>query len=326
LTVRRRIIIAIFIGFLAGILSAIMPASVVINRIQVGDIGIPILGLKNFLSGQSAYGTFFYNDVPAVSYPFTAMLALYPFSFLPLYLIAPIFCMFISSIFAYALMYDGTIWRLWVLLSVPFFSALHSVQFVPLMAAAILLPSLLPASAIKPQLGIVLISAGTWSRKTIMATFLFIISSVIIYPTWPIEWIENGNLSHYDATIPVFHGIGCILLLSCFKLRDKNARMLFFMSLVPQRLWYDQLMLCLIPETGRQLNILLAGSWLSLLLSLLNSGPGWSSGKQDSASWTYVIALQYFPALLIIYRKEVEFNLHKLRAIFVRHFKGTNKL
>lgn len=324
MTARRRIIIAVFIGCIAGIFSANMPKTVVFNNVQVGDIWYPILGLKNFLSGQSAYGKLFYNgDLPAVTYPFTAMMALYPFSFFPLHLIAPIFCAVISSIFAYALMFDGTLWRLWILLSVPFFSALHSVQFVPLMAAAILLPGLLPVSAIKPQLGIVLLAAGKWSRNTILATILFSASSLIIYPTWPLEWLKNGNLSHYDFYIPAFHGIGCILLLSCFKLREKNARMLFFLSLIPQRLWYDQLMLFLIPDTRRQLNILLVGSWFSLLFSLLNAGPGWTSGTQDSASWTYVITLQYFPALVIVYKKEIEFNAHKLRDYLVQHFQRT---
>jgi hypothetical protein len=317
----HRGILSVFVGLLAGILSVIVPVSVLIcDNVRAGDIGAPLLGLQSFLSGHSAYWEIFYyehGNIPAVLYPFTTMLALYPFTILPLPLIAPCFCALIATIFAYSLLYDNKPWRLLVFFSIPYLTALQSVQFVPLLASAFLLPCLLPVAVLKPQLGIVLLAAGKWSRATVIATIMIVAGSIIIYPTWPMEWFRNGNLSYYEGKIPVLQGVGCILLFSALKWRDRRARMLLVMSLIPQRIWYDQLMLFLIPETRKQLYILLIGSLLSLIWSFR---PKWSFALQDSSSWAHVIYLLYIPSLLLIFQEEMRNQGKALKNLLARYY------
>lgn len=297
---RRRILLSILIGLLAGAVSLAMPKTVVVNGIQIGDIGVPLFGLKNFLHGIFTYEQYYFENAPATTYPFTTMLALYPFLYVPLSLIAPLFCSLITTVFVYAILHDGKPWRLLILLSAQYITALQSVQFSPLIFSALLIPWLLPLAIIKPQLGIVLIASGKWSLPTILATMLMLVISLIVYPAWPIDWLEHGNFSSYAGKIPVFQGVGFVLLLSCIKWRNRRARLLTAMSLIPQRLWYDQLMLFLIPETRYQLYILLIGSWISLFLGEMGG-----SAMQSPLSWTIVNYFLYLPALCLIFREEL---------------------
>jgi hypothetical protein len=304
MSMRKRILYSVIIGLLATLWSIFLPVSTVFEGAKLGDLCAPLFSLKGFVSGHSAFGGQFYNNYPVTHYPFTAMMAFYPFLFIPLYCVGPLFCFMTSGVFAYALLEEGKPWKLFILLSPPYVFSLYSMQFAPLISAAFLLPCLLPVAVLKPQLGAVLLASGRWSLKTLSAALLIIAVSLFIYPNWPLDWLKHGNISLYAGKIPVLQGIGCILLLSCLKWRDRRARLLSAMSIIPQRLWYDQLMLFLIPETRHHLYILLIGSWLSVLLSITG---GWyfASEAQHPTSWIMVIYFLYIPTLFIIYHKEI---------------------
>jgi hypothetical protein len=311
---------ATFIGILAGLVSRYLPKTIVYNSIQVGDIFCPLVGLDSYLAGNYAYQKMYFDGSPAVLYPFTAMLSLYPFTFIEIKYVAPLFCAFITTIFTYALLATDKPWRLLTLLSVPFISALQSIQFAPLMAAAILLPSLLPVATLKPQLGVVMLAAGSWTKNTIFAAIAFVVFSLVIYPTWPADWLKDGNLSMYQGKVPLTQGIGFVLLLSLLKFKEKRSRILLVMSLIPQRLWYDQLMLFLIPETRRELLTLVIGSWLSLVLSLINTNAVFDSGSQSRLYWNYVIVFQFIPSLLLVFKNEIRAAMHKLVEGLLKRF------
>jgi hypothetical protein len=313
-TIRQRFLLSIIFGIIIGIASLFMPISTVYHGAKLGDLCAPLFSMKSFLSGQPAYGVQFYNNVPVTAYPFTAMLMLYPFTFLPLTLIGPLFCTISTSIFAYALLRDNKPWKLFVLLSPPFIFSINSMQFVPLITSALLLPSLLPLSILKPQLGFALIAAGKWSYRTFLITLLTLAASLVVYPNWIIDWLKHGvHFSVYAGKIPAFQGLGCILLLSLIKWRSRSSRLLSAMALAPQRLWYDQLMLFLIPETARQLCFLLIGSWLSVFLSMAN---GWFMQPSEPRSWIFVICFLYFPTLCLIFQTEIITGFKKIKNIF----------
>ena len=313
MTLKDRILLSVIVGILAGLETYCLPVSTIYNGAHLGDLWAPLFGIKNFVSGHSAYGGQFYNDSPVVAYPFTTLLALYPFSLVPLCLAGPLFFSLSSGIFAYALLRDGKAWKVLVLLSPSYIVSLEAMQFSPLLASAFLLPCLLPLACIKPHLGLVLCASGKWTLRTFIATILFVAVSLLIYPKWPVDWLRNGNLSGYTGKIPVSFGIGFLLLLSIYKWRDRRCRLLAAMSLIPQRLWYDQLMLFLIPETQAQLCILLLCSWLGFTLSMMGTGY-----VRDGLSWMFVVHLLYIPSLIIIYNKEIKLVVSRFRGYLLQ--------
>lgn len=292
------------IGILAGFGTYFLPVSTIYKGAHLGDLCPPLYGIMHFISGSPVYEGHFFNNAPAIAYPFTTMLALYPFALLPTKLAGPLFFSLSSSLLTYALLFDGKLWKLLVLLSPAYIFSLHSMQFAPLLASALILPPLLPLAAIKPQLGVVLCLSGKWSIKLFSVFGLFIILSFLIYPYWLTDWLYFGNLSTYAGKIPILNGLGLLLLLSLINWRDRKCRILAAMSLIPQRLWYDQLMLYLIPEKLSHICILLIGSWLSFFVSMYY---GWlfKNDFQHPGSWMLFTNLVYLPSLIIVYEKEL---------------------
>ena len=306
---KNRLILSALIGILAGVGTFFLPVSTIYNRAHLGDLCPPLFGIRQFTSGMPAYEGHFFNSLPVIAYPFTTMLALYPFSFIPIDFIGPLFFSISSAVFSYALLFDGKLWRILVLLSPAYIFSLHSIQFVPLLASALVLPYLLPLAAIKPQLGIVLLASGKWNTKLFIVFGLFIILSFIIYPNWLTDWLYHGNLSQYKGTIPMLHGFGFLLVLSLLKWKDRRSRILAAMAVIPQRLWYDQLMLFFIPQTKFQLGVLLFGSWLSFFLSM-HYGWLFKNDLQDKSSWMIFVNFVYLPSLIMIYID----NLHRFNS------------
>lgn len=305
---KNRVVLSILIGILAGIGTYFLPVSTIYNGAHLGDLCPIFYGIKHFIDGTSVYEGHFFNNAPMTAYPFTTMMSLYPFSFLPIEFVGPVFFSVSSALFAYALLFDGKHWRILVLLSPAYIFSLHSIQFVPLLSSAFVLPFLLPLAAIKPQLGIVLFASGKWNLKLFILFGLFIVLSFIIYPNWLTDWLFYGNLSRYKGTMPILQGFGFLLLLSLLKLKDRRSRILAAMAVIPQRLWYDQLMLFFIPQTISQLAVLLFGSWLSFFLSMHY---GWllENELQDKGSWMMFVNFVYLPALAMIYHDKIS-ELH----------------
>lgn len=88
--------------------------------------------------------------------------------------------------------------------------------------------------------------------------------------------------------------------------------MLAAMSITPQRLWYDQLFLYLIPETRAQLLAVLVCSWCSLLLTIAG---GWFllDGLQHRTAWRIVVHGIYLPVLILLFWKDILLLLSNLK-------------
>jgi hypothetical protein len=299
MSLRAAAAIALVIGIAAAVAAWAMPHPIRVGGVGLGDIGLPMIGIRGFAQGANPYDLRLAGSTPAL-YPFTAMLVLWPFAYLPLRLAAPCFLGLSSALLAWAILRRGQPWQLLMFLSPPYWSAVYSVQWSPAMTAALLLPALLPLAVVKPQLGVVLAAAGRWSRATLIAAAALVFLSLAIWPAWPIEWLHKGNLQTFNGRVPVLVLPGFVLLAGVLAWRTREGRLLLALSLVMQRFFYDQLPLYLIPKSWRQMLILLATSWFAVLIPLRLGWLDLMTGAQDPRVWTAVILGMFLPALGIV--------------------------
>ncbi len=297
-----RAIISVMVGLLAGTFTVLLPHPIHYQGIGVGDIGPPLIGFARFLRGESPFNLS--TDFgPLAAYPFTTSLVLAPFLLIPLSWVVPIFCSLSCALLSYALLQNGEFWRLLVIASMPCVSALHSVQWSPLITASFLLPGLLPLVVVKPQLGIVSLAAARWTWRITCLTCAIALLSLIIYPSWPLDWVRSGALWSYAGRIPLMIGPGIFLLLAGLFWRNPSARLLLALALIPQRIWYDQLPLLLVANSWKTLLILVGFSWITAAVT-----PNWgnliSRGEQDPNAWMAVVCLFYLPTLGVLLWQE----------------------
>jgi hypothetical protein len=295
---RARLAVAAAVGVGAALLTLAMPASITLDGVPVGDVGLPVIAMQRALDGESPYDLILASG-PAAQYPFTAMVVLAPFLLLPVPLVAPVFCGLSAAVLAWLVTAGGRWWRLMLFVSVPFVAAVHSVQWSPLVAAALLWPPLLALAVVKPQLGVVLIAAGRWSRTAVIATAGLVLLSLAMRPVWPLEWWHSGVLAQYDAHVPLLVAPGFLLAAGLLFVRARRGRLLVAMAIVPQRFWYDQLLLMLVPSTWRQMTFAVGASWVGAAWCL---AAGWdpASGHQLDRFWTAVVVTTHLPALALV--------------------------
>jgi hypothetical protein len=273
----------------------VMPHPIRLHGVGVGDIGLPMMGARAFLRNMSPYDVHLHAGGVAL-YPFPTMLVLLPLLFVPIRLVAAVFCGLSSFSLAFAILRSEPAWRMLVFVSPPFLSALHSVQWSPLLTAALLLPPLLPFAIVKPQLGVVLAAAGRWTWRTVGATAIIVLISIAVFPRWPLDWIHNGQLSSFNGRVPIMVVPGFLLAASLLCWRTAGGRRMIAMSVVLQRYFYDQLPLFLQPASLKQMILLLVSSWTADILSVKL---GWTevSGEQTTAGWVAIIVGTFLPAL-----------------------------
>lgn len=294
---RVAVSIALAIGIAAAIAAALIPHAIRFRGTGLGDIGLPVIGIQAFQDGGTPYALRL-RGTPAPLYPFTTMVLLWPLTLLPLPLIVPTFLGLISAALAYGLAREGPPWRLLLFLSPPYWAAVESVQWSPLVTASLLLPALLPiATLAKPQLAIVPLVNGRWSLRTVAATVAIVLISVIVWPAWPVEWLGKGNFHTFIGFSPLLVIPGFLLIAAGLAWRTCRGRLLLAMSLPLQRYFYDQLPLFLIPKSWRQMLLLLATSWSVVGVALWRGWYAPGSGVQSQAGYTAVVVGVFLPAL-----------------------------
>jgi hypothetical protein len=214
------------------------------------------------LHGQDPYSNAVGDD--HVPYPLTAAFFGLPFILLKPAVAGALFGGISSGLLAFSISKDGP-HRLLVFLCYPFWSAIVNCQWSPLLMAAALLPWLFPAVIAKPNLGIaVVLRSGR--RAGLIAAAIMVAITLAILPTWPITWWRQ--IAGYKSFFPVATGLGMLLLfLLPFARKHKDARFLLSMAVVPQRWFYDALLLWLVPETAAEFLIAGVVSWGGFLLS-----------------------------------------------------------
>jgi hypothetical protein len=119
------------------------------------------------------------------------------------------------------------------------------------------------------------------------------------------EW--RTALSHRVNDVywsPVTIVGGPLLLLALLKWRRPEARLLVALSIAPQLLlFYDQLLLWLVPKTWRESLLLTVLSWIALFIGNKGFGANPSTREVVSAYATPILLLLFLPSLAMVMRR-----------------------
>ena len=299
-TRRQRLIVALLVGLAAGVFSWLMQ----LRPNAAPDFAYPHTAVGFFLDGQNPYhamygapGSRFPFDQP-LFYPFTALLMIVPFATFKLATATGLFIGLSSAALAYCITRDG-LWRIHVFASASFVFAATVGQFSPLLMLMAFSPRFGFLAAVKPNIGLALFMR----RPTVLAvvgSLALLALSIAIFPTWPADWLASLRRSVADEThrAPVLQMGGFMLLLSVVGWRLAAGRLLLTLSLIPQALlFYDQLLLWLIPRTRQQSIFLTAASQLGMIVWYLSLGP---DDNPVAAAYPMVVPFLFLPALGIL--------------------------
>lgn len=266
---------------------------------------------RALLKGQDPYvvvqfGGAYALDMPYL-YPLTAAILGVPFAlFSSPVVAATAFIGLSSALLAWALSREGYA-RFPLFLSIPFLWACNSGQQSPFVTAGALLPALGWATAVKPNIGIAALSYAS-SRVTIVGILMFGAIAFVVNPNWVGEWLSM--LPHRPQGLyrsPLTTLGGALVLLAALRWRRPEARLLLVLAIVPQQLlFYDQLLLWLVPRTWRESATLSALSIAALLLG--NSAFPLGAGYQRivDAYAPAIVALLFLPCLIMVLRRPNE--------------------
>ncbi len=206
---------------------------------------------QRLLAQQAPY------DTPLEQYPLTAALFAFPFLRLPPELAAGVFWGISSGLLAFGLTrrsYTGLL----IFLAYPYWAGILTVQWSPIIGASAFFPFLLPVTMAKPQVGLP-VFLTRFSRRGAVACVAVFLLSLAVRPEWPLLWL--GQEHNYQHFIPLLVLPGPLLLLALRRYRDRDALLLFFSALMPQRWFFDSFILWLIPKSRREIVWTVFFSW-----------------------------------------------------------------
>lgn len=284
----------LFYSLSIALMSGVFCYAVLVNSQTTGDLFAALRMGRDLLAGSDPYRHPTGPDL--VSYPLPAGLVALPFSFLPDPLASVVFMAASSGLLAWFLLQKGETWRLGMLLSWPFIYCLFFAQWIPLVVCLWFAPSALFLILVKPQSALPLALTGRLSRTGIVLTLALGLLSLLLYPTWPLVWLQQ--VSGYKGLLPPLFALplGPLILLAFIRWRDRRAWLLVLMALMPQRVVYDQLALMLVAANRREMLIQVAISWITLPALLIFGG--WTNVPGGWQLW--IIASLYLPALGVL--------------------------
>jgi hypothetical protein len=239
-TLRTRIVIAVAIGLASAAFCWFVLAH--FNQ-GAADFTWAIRGARSMLAGQNPY------DTPYQQYPLTAAFFALPFVWLRPALAAALFYGVSSGLLAFGLTRYGY-HRLLIFLAYPYWAGILVAQWAPLVTASAFFPLLLPATMAKPQIGVP-VALNNLSRRGAVACLVVALLSLIVMPHWPLWWAHQ--FGYYQHFIPLLVFPGPLLALALLRFRDRDALFLLTAALMPQRWFFDALILWLIPKTRREI-------------------------------------------------------------------------
>ncbi len=237
---RQRILISLAIGTGSGIFCWFLLAHF---HQGAADFGWAIAAARDLLAHRDPYAT------PMQLYPLTSALFGLPFVWMTPEVAGGVFYGISSALMAFGLSRHGY-HRLLVFMAYPYWAGFLVAQWPPLILASAFFPLLLPATMAKPQLGLPVFLTHM-SKRGVAACVLIFLLSLAVVPNWPQLWI--GHFHNYARFIPLLILPGPSLLLALFRYRDRDVHLLLLMSLMPQRWFYDMLILWLIPKSRREI-------------------------------------------------------------------------
>ncbi|MHB8215283.1 MAG: hypothetical protein ACYDDS_04300 [Candidatus Sulfotelmatobacter sp.] len=181
--------------------------------------------------------------------------------------------------------------RLWIFLAYPYWAGLFTAQWSAMIAASAFFPVLLPATMMKPQLGLPVFLTRV-SHRGVLACIAVAGLSLAVLPQWPLLWLRQTH--YYDHFIPLFVLPGPLLLLALFRYRDRDAWLLLLAALMPQRWFFDSFTLWLIPKSRRELVLTSGISWGAGIWRWYHTPHSFS----QVGRWTVIFI--YLPMLVVV--------------------------
>ncbi|HKF01802.1 MAG TPA: hypothetical protein VKB49_05790 [Candidatus Sulfotelmatobacter sp.] len=249
LPARPRILISIVVGLTSGFL-----CSFFMRRLGHGtDFTWSVHLAQRLLQHQNPY------DTPLEQYPIIAGFFALPFVRFPPAIAAGIFYGISSGVLAFGLTREGY-HKLIVFLAYPYWIGLLYVQWSPIIMAAAFFPLLMPVAMVKPQVGLP-VFLTRFSLRGCLLCVVVAIGSLLIVPRWPMLWL--GQLHNYQHFVALLVLPGPLILLALLRYRDRDAMLLLLTACMPQRWFFDTLILWLIPKTRREMLVTVFFSWFA---------------------------------------------------------------
>lgn len=276
-------------SIVVGIAVALVNYLIHISYPVANDFEIPHCAAGRLLAGQDPYRC---STHGMASNPLTTVLVFVPLAGLSAAAAGALVIGAAVGLLAWALNREGEPWRLLALLSVPLVYAIQITQWAPLFLAATYLGWLYPVVLLKPQLGIP-VGIMQFGRRRALVTLALGLSTFLVLPDWPARWWSQAH--NYDGFMPLLVLPGPLLLLALRRWRTVPARWLLLLSLMPQRDWYDALLLWTIPRNARQTLALTIFSWLMWLPTLV-----WGRGALGEWERPWQVVTLYLPCLVFV--------------------------
>jgi hypothetical protein len=248
-SMKRRLAISILIGALSSVWCG---AILIRNHQGAADFQWCIRLAQHLLSGQPPY------DTPMEQYPPPAALVGLAFIGMRGEIAGSLFFGISSGLLAFGLTRESYT-RLWIFLAYPYWAAMVTAQWSPLIAASAFFWWLLPVVLIKPPIALP-VALTHLSRRGIIASVAWLALSFAITPRWFWQWTRQLGEYHYFIPFLVFPGI--LILLAFLRLGNDDARLLLLAAAFPQRWFYDAFVLWLIPKSRREIVASIGASWL----------------------------------------------------------------
>jgi hypothetical protein len=278
---RIRLLVSMVLGTAGGVFCWFLMARL---RQGAGDFVWAIRAADALLAGRNPYA-----DAKQL-YPLPAALFGLPFVRMRPEIAAGVFYGISSGLLAFGLTRDGYR-RLLIFMAYPYWVGMLFVQWPTLIMASAFFPLLLPVTLGKPQTGLP-VALTSLSRKGVIACVVVVLVSFLVLPRWVVLWLANGG--GYPHFFPLLVLPGPMLALSLLRYRDRDAWFLLCAACVPQRWFYDQFLLWLIPKTRREIVYTAGLSWAAGIWRWYHGPPT----LMQVGRWTVVC--MYLPMLVVV--------------------------
>lgn len=238
-------------------------------------------------------------------YPLPALLALLPFSWIPIRVVDPLLVGLAGGTLAWWLTADGISPGLLVFVSVPWMWILQTSQvWDAILLLAVPVPWCGVLLAAKPTVG-----AAIWAIRPRLASavpaMVLVGITLQLWPAWFPEWRAAVASAHHFR-VPLLVPGGVALICAGAAWRDWRARLLLVLACAPQTMApYAVAILFLIPRTWPEATLLLAlssvAAWRLDHVAPLLTLDGYAAW---SGPWLLVCC--YFPCLVMVLRDRRE--------------------
>ena len=248
----RNFVVATVVGLVSGALCWAF-----LHRFRLGgaDFNWAHGAARALLSGENPYAN---TPAGTIPYPLPAAIAALPFAALRPELAGAAFFGISSGLLALGLIRQGPE-RLLIFFAYPYWAALVTAQWTPLVMCTAFFPLAFAFCFAKPQIGIP-VGLTHVSRAGLTAAAALLLASFVLQPRWPLEWIPQ--LHGYQRFVPLLVAPGPLLAVALWRWRERDAQLLLLACVVPQRWFYDSFLLWLIPKTRRSILATVACSWV----------------------------------------------------------------